>query len=116
MYTEAYAELRKYLEMDPDPTGKGYLGHWLAKSGRREEAMKLVSELKQESTQRYVQSVALAVIYIGLDEKEDAMVWLEREISERGANARYFAVLVELDSLRSEPRFKEMLKRLNLPE
>ncbi|MGI8732248.1 MAG: FlgO family outer membrane protein [Pyrinomonadaceae bacterium] len=106
MYTEAYAELRKYLEMDPDPTGKGYLGHWLAKSGQREEAMKLVSELKQESTQRYVQSIALAVIYIGLDEKEDAMVWLEREISERGANARYFAVLVELDSLRSEPRFK----------
>ena len=56
------------------------------------------------------------MIYIGLDEKEEAMVWLEKEISERAANARYFAVLIELDALRSEPRFKEMLKRMNLPE
>ena len=116
MNPEGYAELRRYLELDPDPTGKGYLGYWLAKSGQRGEAVKLLSELKQESTQRYVQSIALALIYLGLDDKEEAMVWLEREISERGANARYFAVVIELDSLRSEPRFKEMLKRMNLPE
>jgi hypothetical protein len=78
--------------------------------------LKLLSELKQESTQRYVQSIALAYVYLGLGQKEEAYVWLEREISERGANARYFAVLIELDELRSEARFKDMLKRMNLPE
>jgi eukaryotic-like serine/threonine-protein kinase len=116
MYSEAIAEFRKYLEIDPDPTGKGYLGLYLAKSGQRDEALKLLSELKQESTRRYVQSIALAYVYLGLGQKEEAYVWLEREISERAANARYFGVLIELDELRSEPRFREMLKRLNLPE
>ena len=116
MNPEGYAEIRRYLELDPDPTGKGFLGYWLAKSGQRGEAVNLLRELKQESTQRYVQSIALGLIYLGVGDKEEAMVWLEREISERGANARYFAVIIELDSLRSEPRFKEMLKRMNLPE
>ena len=116
MYPEAVAELRKYLELDPDPTGKGYLGLYLAKSGQRDEALKLLAELKQESTQRYVQSIALAYVYLGLGQKEEAYVWLEREISERASNARYFGVLIELDELRSEPRFREMLKRMNLPE
>jgi TolB-like protein/Tfp pilus assembly protein PilF len=116
MYPEAIAELRKYLELDPDPTGKGCLGFYLAKSGRRDEALKLLNELKQESSQRYVQSMAFAYVYVGLGDKEEAYVWLEREISERGSNARYFAVFIELDELRSEPRFKDMLKRMNLPE
>ena len=116
MYAEAIAEMRKYLEMDPDPTGKGYLGLYLAKSGRRDEAIKLLSELKQESTQRYVQSYAFAMIYIGLGEKDDALDWLEKEVSERASNTRYFAAAPELDDVRSEPRFKAMLKQLNLPE
>jgi eukaryotic-like serine/threonine-protein kinase len=116
MYPEGIAETRKYLELSGDPTGKGYLGLWLAKAGGRDEAMKLLNELKQESMQRYVQSYAFATIYIGLGEKEEALAWLEKEISDRAPNARYFAVLPELDELRSEPRFKEMLKRLNLPE
>lgn len=116
MYPEAIAEMRKYLELSGDPTGKGYLGLLLAKSGGRDEARKLLNELKQESMQRYVQSYAFATIYIGLGEKEEALAWLEKETSDRAPNARYFAVFPELDELRSEPRFKDMLKRLNLPQ
>jgi hypothetical protein len=44
------------------------------------------------------------------------MNWLEKEMTEHGLNAQYYAVYPELDELRSEPRFKTMLKRLNLPE
>jgi len=42
--------------------------------------------------------------------------WLEKQMSGRSETANAYAVAPELDDLRSEPRFKEMLKRMNLPE
>jgi tetratricopeptide (TPR) repeat protein len=116
MYPEAIAATRRALELDPDSSTKGYLSLWLARSGQRDEAKKLLDELKQESTQRYVQSFAVAIAYMGLGDKDQALDWLEKEIAERASNTRYYAAAPELDELRSEPRFKAMLKQLNLPE
>jgi TolB-like protein/Tfp pilus assembly protein PilF len=114
MYPEAIAETRTSIELNH--IGKGYLGLWLAKSGKRDEAVKLLGELKQESTRNYVQSYTFALIYIGLGDKEEALNWLEKQMSGRSETANTYAVAPELDDLRSEPRFKEMLKRMNLPE
>ena len=58
-------------------------GLWLAKSGNRDEALKMLSELKQESTRNYVQSYTFALIYIGLGDKEETLNWLEKEVSGR---------------------------------
>jgi hypothetical protein len=49
-------------------------------------------------------------------EKKEAFVWLEKEVAERGYWTGVYAVDPVLDDLRADPRFKEMLKRLNLPE
>ena len=89
---------------------------FLARSGQRDEARKLLEELKLESTRRYVTSYGVALAHIGLNEKEEAFVWLEKEVAERGYWAGVYAVAPELDHLRNDPRFKEMLKRLSLPE
>ena len=116
MYAEAIAEMRRFIELSADPSGKGYLSLWLGKAGHRDEAAKLLAELKQESSQRYVPSYAFAMCYLGLGQKEEALNALEQEISDRSPNAIFFGVNPELDELRNEPRFKDMLKRLNLPE
>ena len=116
MYPEAIAETRKYLELSDDPTGKGYLGLWLARSGAPNDAMKLLNGLKQDSTSHYIPSYSFALIHIGLNEKEEALTWLEKEIFGHSPNANYYGVYPELDPLRSDPRFKERLNRLNLPE
>lgn len=116
MYPEAIAETRRAIELDPDSWSKGYLALWLAKSGGTDEAKKLLDEIKRESTQRYVQSFVFALAHMGLGEKEQALDWLEKEVAERGPNTRYYSTAPELDDLRSEPRFKAMLKQLNLPE
>jgi len=116
MYAEAIAEMRRFIELSADPSGKGYLSLWLGKAGHRDEAMKLLTELKQESSQRYVPSYAFAMCYMGLGQKEEALNALEKEISDRSPNAIFFGVNPELDELRGEPRFKDMLRRLNLPE
>jgi TolB-like protein/Tfp pilus assembly protein PilF len=116
MYAEALTETRKAIELDDSPARKGYLGLWLAKSGKRDEALKLLGELKQEANRSYVESYTFALINIGLGDKEEALNQLEKEVSGHSENANLYAVTPELDDLRSEPRFKEMLKRMNLPE
>ena len=116
MYPEAIAETRTSIELSNGSTGKGYLGLWLAKSGQRDQAVRLLSELKQESARGYVQNYNFALICIGLGNKEEALNYLEKHMSSRAETANSYAVAPELDELRSEPRFKEMLKRMNLPE
>jgi TolB-like protein/tetratricopeptide (TPR) repeat protein len=116
VYPEAIAETRSSIELNNASSAKGYLGLWLAKSGKRDEAMKLLGELKQASTQGYVQSYDFALIYIGLGDKAEALNYLEKHMLSRAETANTYAVAPELDDLRSEPRFKEMLKRMKLPE
>ncbi|MBL8185121.1 MAG: tetratricopeptide repeat protein [Blastocatellia bacterium] len=116
MYPEALNETRRAFDLDPDPSTKGYIGLWLALSGDRDGAKKMLEEMKQDSTGRYVQSFSFGMIHIGLGEKEKALDWIEKEVEERGSATRYFATAGELDDLRTEPRFRAMLKQLNLPE
>jgi TolB-like protein/Flp pilus assembly protein TadD len=116
MHREAIAECRKARELNNDSLIRGYLALALARSGQREEARKLLDELKLESTRRYVTSYGVALAHIGLNEKEEAFAWLEKEVAERGYWTGVYAVDPVLDDLRSDPRFKDMLKRLNLPE
>jgi hypothetical protein len=92
------------------------LGLWLTRSGKRDEALRLLSELKEEATRDYVQGYTFALIYIGLGDKAEALNWLEKHMSARSETANVYAVTPELDDLRSELRFKEMLKRMNLPD
>jgi len=116
MKPEAIAEIRKYVDLSGASLGKGELGLFLAKSGQRDEAVRLLGELTQESLRQYVPGSSFALIHLGLGEKEEALDWLEKEIDERGSTPNAYAVMPELDELRAEPRFKAMLKRLNLPE
>ncbi len=116
MYREAAAEFRKGLELGYDPAYQGYLGYSLAKSGQRAEAIKILDELKAESARRFVPSYAFAVIHLGLNDKEEAFNRMEKDVDERSSQASYYAVAPELDEVRSDPRFKAMLRRMNLPE
>jgi len=116
MYPEAIAETRTAMGLREGSSAKGYMGLWLAKSGKGDEALKLLNEIKQESARTYVQNYTFALIYIGLGDKEEALNHLEKHLSSRAETASTYATAPELDELRSEPRFKEMLKRMNLPE
>jgi TolB-like protein/Tfp pilus assembly protein PilF len=116
MYPEAIAETRKAIELRNGSSAKGYLGLWLARSGKRDDTLQLLNELKQESARDYVQPYTFALLYIGLGNKDEALNWLEKQMLAHAETASEYAVAPELDELRSEPRFKEMLKRMNLPE
>ena len=116
MYAEAIAEARTALELNNTFFIKGYLALWMARSGNRDEALKILTELEKAASDVYVRPSTLAVVYIGLGDKAEALNQLETEVSSRSLNAIYLSVLPDVDDLRSEPRFKAMLRRMNLPE
>ncbi|MGH9821426.1 MAG: TPR end-of-group domain-containing protein [Pyrinomonadaceae bacterium] len=65
--------------------------------------------------QNYIQSYSFALIYIGLGNKDEAVKWLEKEVTGHSEVANSFAVAQELNDVRDDPRFKDLLKRMNLP-
>ena len=116
MYAEAIVEYRRSLALNDDPFAKALLVRSLAKSGKRDEALKLVAQLKADSAQRYVSHYCLAIAYTALGEKEEALMLLEKDLAERSSFVSYSAGEPALDDLRDDPRFKALLKRMNLPE
>jgi hypothetical protein len=83
---------------------------------RRAEARKMLDKLNEISKQKYVPTVGRAVIYAGLVEKDKAFVWLEKSYEERSIGTAFTTIKVDpaYDPLRSDPRFAELLRRMNL--
>ena len=107
---------RKALELSKSAYDKGMLSLVLGRAGHTEEARKLLQELKIESGRRYLPKYAIALAHLGLNEKEEALQMLEQDVTEHGFWMGSVLVVPELDALRSEPRFKALIKRMNLPE
>ena len=81
---------------------------------QKEQAQKVLNELKEKATQQYVSPLAFAWIYIALSEKDRAFEWLERAYEERISWLVFLNVMPKYDSLRSDPRFIGLLKKIGL--
>ncbi len=115
-FPEAIAEFQEALRSARGITEpKAFLGRVYAVSGKRAEARKVLDELNEVSKQIYVSPYNIALIYAGLGEKDQALAWLERAFAERSTWMPYLKVDPGLDSLRSEPRFQDLLRRMNFP-
>jgi TolB-like protein/Tfp pilus assembly protein PilF len=114
-YEEAIAECQKALSVSGGaPRVLGVLGHAYALAGKRSEALKVLAELKNLSKQRYVAPVHMAVVYAGLGDKASALGWLERAYEDPYDRLAWIKVDPQLDSLRGEPRFQDLLRRMHL--
>jgi serine/threonine protein kinase/TolB-like protein/Tfp pilus assembly protein PilF len=115
-FPEAIAEFQEALRSASGITEpKAFLGRVYAVSGKRAEARKVLNELNDVSKQIYVSPYNIAQIYAGLGEKDQALAWLERAFAERSTWMTYLKVDPGLDSLRSDPRFQDLLRRMNFP-
>ena len=113
MFPEAIAELEKAVSLSDDLINVGFLGQGYALAGRRDETMKILEALREESNVRYASSFGIAVIYACLGEKDQAFRWLERAYQEHGIGPNVMVVPF-LDPLRDDPRFTDLLRRMNL--
>lgn len=114
MYPQAIAEYQKAIGIDGETTSaQCYLGYALAQSGKRSEAHAILDKLK--NTKEYVSPAELAMIYVGLGDKEGAIAALERAYAAHDLQMQYLKVDPHYDSLRAEPRFQDLVRRVGLP-
>jgi lipopolysaccharide biosynthesis regulator YciM len=83
-------------------------------SGEKTKAVEVLTNLKELSEQGYSLNYDIAFIYCGLGDKEKAFEWLEKAYKEKEEGMEYLKVDPAWEILRSDPRFKSLLKRLNL--
>ncbi len=83
-------------------------------AGKKSEAKKLLKELLEQSKQKYVSPFYISLIHLGLGQKDKAFEWLERAYEQRTHWMVYIKLHPMLDPLRSDPRFKALLKKMNL--
>jgi len=113
-YPEAIAELQRAFRLSDEPNFLGGLGHTYGVSGNREGAQKTLVQLLQLSKARYVDSFNLALVHISLGDKEQALQGLERACEERFFYVTWLKFDPRLDGIRTEPRYRDLLRRLKL--
>jgi tetratricopeptide (TPR) repeat protein len=89
------------------------LGNAYAVSGRREEAIKIIKDLESRHDQNPSLDADIALAYVGLGDQDQAISWLNK-----GYEARFKASILlrpAFDPLRSDARFKELMRRVGLP-
>ena len=115
MHQQAILELQKVSVLSGQDHAKlAALGHAYAFSGRRAEATKILEKLEEMSKRSYVPPYDFAVIFAGLGEKDKALEWLQKSHEDRSAYLVYLNVEPIWDSLRSDPRFTDLLQRMRL--
>jgi len=117
MYGDAIAEFKKAIPLlggSEWSLTRGGLGHVYAVTGKKSEALALIDELKQLSTRGYVPSTSIALIYAGLGEKDQALAWLEKGYEEHSFQLQWLNLEPRWDSLRSDPRFTNLMQRVGL--
>jgi serine/threonine-protein kinase len=116
MFDQAVAEFeRTVLISERHPIYLAGLGHAYAKSGDVKSALQLIEELQQLSHTRYVPARGIAEIYIGLNDKDAAFTWLEKAFEQRNGWLIHMDGNPRYDSLRSESRYRDLVRRMNLP-
>lgn len=85
-----------------------------AKMGRREDAHRILEQLIEKSRQQYVAADVIAGVYAALGEKDEAFRWLDRAFDEHSASMVSFTSYPEFRSLRSDPRFADLLRRIGI--
>jgi serine/threonine-protein kinase len=114
-YDEAIAESRKAGETSPQNSlVLAPMAAALAHSGRRAEALAVLKQLDEISRRRYVSAYEVAIVHVALGDKNRAFDWLERAYTQRADDLIYLNVEPRLDTLRSDPRFSDLVRRVGL--
>jgi serine/threonine protein kinase/Flp pilus assembly protein TadD len=112
--TEGISEFTLARRLHEDSITVADLGYVYGVSGRTTEAREHLDALGDLASRRYVSPDCLAIVHIGLGEKDQAFAWLERAVEDRSEWLCKIRVDPVVDPLRSDPRFDALLQRMKL--
>ena len=115
LHTEGVSELKRAASLSGgSPLYTAQVAVALAVAGQKREALRIAHELETMSRKRYVSPYGLAQIYAALNSNEDTFKWLQAAYDDRAVWMGYLAVDPIFDRYRSDQRFQELLRRIDL--
>ena len=116
MYEQAIEEFRQTVSLAPgDMSRKADLGNAYARAGKNEQAQEILQEFLHPPQGKYISSYDWAMLYAGMGKKQETLSWLEKAYEERNGRMANLAVHPQFAFLRGEPRFENLLARMNVP-
>jgi len=113
----AITQYKKAHQLNGDPFPLGLLGHAYALSGNRPEALKILGRLTEISGHRYVPAYTLALVHLGLGNKDEAVRELQKSYDERaGFDLLWIHHDPMLEPLRGDPRFEALVQKIFGPK
>ncbi|MGH9801400.1 MAG: TPR end-of-group domain-containing protein, partial [Blastocatellia bacterium] len=91
-----------------------FIAHAYALWGKRDEARRRLDELKRSAREKHVDSYNIGIIHAALGEKDQAFEWLEKAFQAKSEELLFLKVDPKIDSLRSDARYADLLRRLKL--
>jgi len=114
-YPEAIAELRQAADSpERDRSVPSSLGYGYAVSGRRADALAVLKELEANYEKHEAVGQDLAAVYAGLGDKDQAFAWLEKDFQARSGLLGRVLWQQPFESLRTDPRFADLRRRMGL--
>lgn len=114
-YDDAIAEFKQVINLSGGkPLGIAAIARAYALAGKRVESRKNLAELQEMSKQHYVSPVSIAIIYAALDDKDRAFAWLDNAVKSHDLMLARLKVDKRFDSLRSDPRFGDLVRRVGI--
>ena len=118
IYTEKgeYSKaVHNFQQLGDQPHALGHLGNLYARMGKGEEARAILPKLEKRVAKDGLGRYEIALIYSGLGDKEQAFAWLEKSVTARDKGLTYLKIDPCLDPLRSDPRFRDLMRTVGLP-
>jgi len=110
-----YAEaISQFIKSGSGPDSLGHLGNAYARAGRSAAARKTISQLQENVRRNGVGRYEIALVYAGLGEKQEAFSWLEEAYNAHDVGLLYLKIDPCLDTLRSDARFDDLVRRVGL--
>ena len=114
---EAVSALEKAVELTKrQNVVLSELGFVYGATGNRNKAIAVLNELEEKYTRKEAAGHEVAAVYAGLGDRDKAFEWLEKDFQNRDGRLTTFRWETQFESLRDDPRFKDLLRRMNLPE
>ncbi len=110
---EGIAEIQRAFSLDDNADTGGWLGYYYAASGRRDDAMRLARRLETRQGQ-FVPAWSVAMIFAGMGDADRTFEWLAKACDDRSEGISWLKIEPRLKDLRSDPRYRDLLRRVGL--